>query len=117
MVWPILISVSVTPGALSARAGQQLVVKAAAAAALDCRNTRRVVMKLLPFPFREGGALAPGILRARGGLFKHGPRGRTPATGQGLRPRRRRAPPPSAISAIRHRSPRAKPSRFRRNRP
>jgi hypothetical protein len=41
-----LISVSVTPGALSARA--ELALAAMAAAALDCRNVRRVIMALLP---------------------------------------------------------------------
>src|SRR5580704_17030616 len=51
MVWPILISVSVMPGALSARAGHALVAKAAAAAALDCKNVRRVVIELLPLGF------------------------------------------------------------------
>src|SRR5208283_2121182 len=51
MVWPILISVGVMPGAFSARAGQALVAKAATAAALDCRNVRRVVMELLPLGF------------------------------------------------------------------
>src|SRR5271154_2272406 len=49
MVWPILISVSVIPGAFSARAGHALVAKAAAAAMLDCRNMRRVVMSFLLF--------------------------------------------------------------------
>src|ERR1700733_5246356 len=43
MVCPILISVSVTPGALSARAALAAKV---AAAALDCRNVRRVIMTL-----------------------------------------------------------------------
>src|SRR5271155_4974688 len=48
MVWPILISVSVIPGALSARAEPALAASAAAAA-LDCRNERRVIMAILPF--------------------------------------------------------------------
>src|ERR1700677_4246497 len=42
MVCPILISVSVTPGALSARAEPVLAAKAATA--LDCKNERRVNM-------------------------------------------------------------------------
>jgi hypothetical protein len=49
MVWPILISVSVTPGAFSARAGHALVASAAAAAAPDFMNVRRVVMYFLPY--------------------------------------------------------------------
>src|ERR1700693_2603702 len=48
MVWPILISVSVIPGALAARAGQSLEANAAKAAAPDCRNERRVVMFCSP---------------------------------------------------------------------
>src|SRR5271155_635128 len=47
MVWPILISVSVIPGASTARAGRPAAAKAAAAA-LQARNVRRVVMKYLP---------------------------------------------------------------------
>jgi hypothetical protein len=50
MVCPILISVSVTPGALSARAEPALAAKAAAAA-LDCRNVRRVIMTCPPSSF------------------------------------------------------------------
>src|SRR5271157_250486 len=50
MVCPILISVSVMPGALAARAGQALVARAAAAAALDCRNVRRFFMFLFSRP-------------------------------------------------------------------
>src|ERR1700739_4823089 len=63
MVWPILISVSVTPGAFSARAGQALVAKAAAAAALDCRNMRRVFMRFLLFDaiVGSGGPRAAGF--------------------------------------------------------
>jgi hypothetical protein len=56
MVWPILISVSVIPGAFSARAGQAPVAKAAAAAALDCRNMRRVFMDFLLFDAIVGAA-------------------------------------------------------------
>src|SRR5580658_8939863 len=48
MVLPILISVSVTPGALSARA-EPAPAASAAAAALDFRNMRRVIMAILPF--------------------------------------------------------------------
>jgi hypothetical protein len=44
MVWPILISVSVTPGALAARAGQSPEARYAAEAALDCKNKRRDTM-------------------------------------------------------------------------
>src|SRR5271168_4940527 len=51
MVWPILISVSVTPGAFSARAGHPLAANAAAVIALEVRNVRRVVMKTSLFPF------------------------------------------------------------------
>src|SRR5271156_4098975 len=47
MVWPILISASVIPGALSARAGQAPVAVAAAAAALDAKKVRRVFMIFL----------------------------------------------------------------------
>ena len=49
MVWPILISVSVIPGAFSARAGQAPVARAPAAAALEAKKVRRVFMKILPF--------------------------------------------------------------------
>src|SRR5271165_3173392 len=55
MVWPILISLSVTPG-VSARAEPALAAKAAAAA-LDCRNERRVSMELLLFNLLVAAAL------------------------------------------------------------
>ena len=41
MVWPILISVSVTPGALAAFAAHVPDAKQATAPALDCRSERR----------------------------------------------------------------------------
>src|ERR1700677_4076498 len=60
MVWPILISVSVTPGAFSARAGHALVASAPTAAALDVKNVRRVFIYFPPFQDIGGtGLLAP----------------------------------------------------------
>src|SRR5271156_5409135 len=47
MVWPILISVSVTPGALAAHAGRKPWEEYAAAAAADCNRKRRVIMSFL----------------------------------------------------------------------
>src|ERR1700733_263198 len=48
MVWPILISVSVTPGAFSGRAAGKPWAEYAAAAAADCNRKRRVIMLSLP---------------------------------------------------------------------
>src|ERR1700733_10068835 len=47
MVWPILISVSVMPGALAAHAGRKPWEEYAAAAAADCNRKRRVIMSFL----------------------------------------------------------------------
>src|ERR1700722_11860059 len=47
MVWPILISVSVMPGALPAHAGRKPWEEYAAAAAADCNRKRRVIMSFL----------------------------------------------------------------------
>jgi hypothetical protein len=47
MVWPILISVSVTPGALAAQVADTPEPRNAAEAALDRRNERRDSMALL----------------------------------------------------------------------
>ena len=46
--WPILISVSVTPGAFSARVAPKPWAEYAAAAAADCNRKRRVIMSFLP---------------------------------------------------------------------
>src|ERR1700722_14512347 len=48
IVWPILISVSVTPGAFSARAPRKPWAEYAAAAAADSNRKRRVIMLCLP---------------------------------------------------------------------
>jgi hypothetical protein len=54
MVWPILISVSVTPGALAAFAAHD--ATQTTAPALDCRSERRDSITLtLPHPQRLGG--------------------------------------------------------------
>src|SRR5579863_2056552 len=113
MVWPILISVSVIPGALSARAEPALAAKAAAAA-LDCRNVRRLIMAILPFVhilqrrYRRR-RLQPQFVETRRASAR--PRSPRPAPRRGL---------PSALrplpeGAARRKSPLAGPWRSRRN--
>src|SRR5271166_118264 len=59
MVWPILISVSVTPGGVSARLGEAPHAKPPRLAALDCKKARRDTMAAPILFLLEKGSSRP----------------------------------------------------------
>src|SRR5580704_19707827 len=72
MVWPILISVSVIPGALAARADRPPKANAATAPAPDCRSERRVVMFCSPALLSFARRNAPPEQKVKSRMHQHG---------------------------------------------